>query len=54
MQKKGKRNKAQPAWVIVFLIFAAFAVWFFYLDQPFAGIIFIFLCFLFLRRALNL
>jgi len=53
MRKKDKRNKPQVAWVVVFLIFAIFAVWFFYTDQPFAGIIFIFTSLLFLRRAFN-
>ena len=53
MQKNGKRNKPEPAWVVVFLIFATSAVWFFYTDQPFAAVIYIFTSFLVLRRALN-
>lgn len=53
MQKKDKRNEPQTAWVVVFLIFAISAVWFFYTDQPFAAVIYIFTSFLILRRVFN-
>jgi len=53
MQKKGKRDEPQTAQVVVFLIFSTSAVWFFYIDQPFAVVIYIFTSFLILRRAFN-
>ena len=46
MQKKAKRRKSEAAWAVVFLIFATSAVWFYYTDQPFAAVIYIFTSFL--------
>jgi hypothetical protein len=35
MQKKGKRKKSVAAWAVVFLIFANFGFWLFFIHRPF-------------------
>ena len=55
MQKNdnSKKNKLHPYTLIVFLVFAAFAGWFFYTEQPIAGVIFAIFSFPFLRSMLG-
>jgi hypothetical protein len=53
MHKKDKREIPKPAWFVVFLIFAASAVWFYSTDQPFAAVIYIWTSFLVLRKAFD-
>ena len=47
---KPKKNKPDLFTVVVFLAFAAFAVYFFATNQAIVGIIFAFFAFAFLRR----
>jgi hypothetical protein len=53
MQKKDKRRKSEAAWAVVFLIYVTSAIWFYYTNQPFAAVIYIFTSFLVLRRVFH-
>jgi hypothetical protein len=53
MQKNGKIGKSEAAWAVVFLIYIASAIWFYYTDQPSAAIIYTFTSFILLRRVFS-